>query len=178
MLRRACDTAAMSELVDRLAAGAADLESLRPAVVAGEPWPLSEAYGAEPESDWGPKEVLAHVLEMLPYWRTQVDAVLAAPAAGPPPPFGRVSTDPTRIARIGADRRLPAGELLDRIAVEAAAVGRRLAALAPDELARMGVHTRLGEMTVAAMVERFTVSHIEEHAAQLREVVGRARSGR
>jgi hypothetical protein len=173
MLRRACDTAAVVELIDRLAAAAADLEALRDAVVDGEPWPLSEAYGVEPESDWGPKEVLAHVAEMLPFWLGQIEGILATPAADVAPPFGRVSTDPNRIARIGADRTLAAGVLFDRAAQGAAAVQRRVGELGPADLARTGVHARLGEMTVSAIAERFIVGHLEEHVRQLDEVLGR-----
>jgi hypothetical protein len=163
----------MDDLIGRLGAAAADIEALRPGVVAGEPWPLSDAYGTEPESDWGPKEVLAHVEEMLGYWLGQVEAILAAPAVDGAPAFGRVSTDENRIARIGADRLLPADELLDRVATAARVGGARMATLTPDEQARIGVHPRLGEMTVAAILERFLVGHLEEHVRQLREVVGR-----
>ena len=149
------------------------MESLRPRVVAREPWPLSDAYGAEPESDWGPKEVLAHVAEMLGYWLAQVDAIVAAPGGDSAPPFGRVATDPDRIARIGEDRRLPADELFDRVAAAASDVGRRMVTLSPDELARRGIHPRLGEMALPAIFERFMVSHLEEHVRQLSEVLDR-----
>jgi hypothetical protein len=164
---------ATTELADRLATATAGIESLRADVVAREPWPLSEAYGTEPESNWGPKEVLAHVAEMLGYWLAQVEAIVASPAGGEPPSFGRVATDPDRIARIGADRDLPAGELFDRIDAASADVQRRLAELSTDELARSGVHPRLGEMTVPAIFERFIVSHLEEHVRQLSEVLDR-----
>ena len=173
MLRRACDTAAVDELLDRLETAAAGLEKLRDRVVAREPWPLSEDYGTEPESDWGPKEVLAHVAEMLPYWLRQVDDIVAAPAADGPPAFGRVATDANRLARIGADRALPAGELLDRAAEGAEAVRGRLGGLSSADLARAGLHARLGEMTVPAIVERFIVGHFEEHVRQLDEVLAR-----
>ena len=174
MLRPACDTAAMQDLIERLSAAAAGMEALRGGVVAGEPWSLSEAYGAEPESDWGPKEILAHVEEMLEYWPRQVGGILAAPAADGPPGFGRVATDETRIGRIGNDRKLPAAELFDRIAAESRAVEATMASIGDQDQARSGVHVRLGEMTIPAIFERFVVSHLEEHVVQLREVVGRA----
>lgn len=176
MLRRACDTAAMDDLSQRLASAASELESLRGEVVAGEPWPLSDAYGAEPESEWGPKEVLAHVAEMLPYWFGQIEAILAAaPPPADPPPFGRVATDAARIERIGSDRRLPAGELFDRIAAAATDAAARTEALTPAELERRGVHVRVGELNVGAIIERFALSHLEEHVVQLREIVARPR---
>jgi DinB superfamily len=174
MLRRACDTAAVDELIDRLASAAAGMEALRGDVAAGEPWPLSDDYGTEPESSWGPKEVLAHVAEMEAYWLGQVEAILAAPPADGPPPFGRVSTDETRLRRIGDDRRLPADELFDRVAAGARDVEARMATLTPEERARSGVHPRLGEMTIPAILERFIAGHLEEHVRQLGEVADRS----
>jgi hypothetical protein len=94
--------------------------------------------------------------------------------APPPPPFGRVSTDPVRIARIGEDRRLPTSELFDRIAAGARDVGSRMASLTPEDQGRSGVHVRLGEMTVPAIFDRFMIGHLEEHVTQLREIVNRA----
>ena len=161
----------MDELHDRLATAAAGMEALRGRVVAGEPWPLSDDYGTEPESSWGPPEVLAHVAEMLPYWLGQIETIVAAPE-GEVPSFGRVATAANRLARIGEDRKLPVGELLDRVAGAASTAGRRLAELTPAEAGRHGVHERLGEMSLPAIVERFVVGHLEDHVRQLDEVVG------
>jgi hypothetical protein len=162
----------MDGLSDRIGESRAALGRLRPAIEAGEPWPLSVAYGAEPEADWGPKEVLAHVAEMAPYWLAQAESVLAAPLEpAEPPPFGRIATDPARIASIGRDRALPAGELLAAIDAGLADVLTRLAALSPAERARRGVHPRLGEMTAEAILERFVVGHLEEHVRQLEEIL-------
>jgi hypothetical protein len=163
----------MDDLPDRLAASRRNLEGLRPSIESGEPWPLSTAYGAEPESDWGPKEVLAHVGEMAPYWLGQVEAILGAPAGPEPRPFGRVATDPTRIDRIGRDRERPAAELLAEIDAGLASVAARLPALTAADRARRGLHPRLGEMTVEAIVERFVVDHVEEHVRQLEEILAR-----
>lgn len=157
-------------LEHRLEASRVAMAGLHAAVEGREPWPLSQAYGAEPESDWGPKEVLAHVAEMVPYWLGQIEAVLAAPADAVP--FGRVATDPERIDRIGRDRMLPAVELFDRIdgaLADAAALHGRLDAAAR---ARRGTHSRLGEMTIDGIVERFIVGHLEEHVRQLGEILG------
>lgn len=162
----------MERLADRLTEGRAALDRLRPAIESGEPWPLSRAYGAEPESDWGPKEVLAHVAEMVPYWLAQAEAILAAPLdPAEPPPFGRIATDPARIASIGHGRTRPAIELLARIDAGLADVLARLDALSPAERTRRGVHPRLGEMTTEAVLERFIVGHLEEHVRQLEEIL-------
>jgi hypothetical protein len=106
---------------------------------------------------------------MAPYWLSQVEVVLAG--SPEPVPFGRVATDPERIDRIGRDRNLPAGELFDRIDKGLAAVGVRIAEFEPAERARRGRHSRLGEMTVEGLVERFVVAHLEEHIRQLEEIL-------
>lgn len=162
----------MDELAQRIEAGRAALLGLRDDVERREPWPLSKAYGAEPESDWGPKEVLAHVAEMAPYWLNQIETILAAPA-GAPPAFGRVATDPDRIERIGQDRSLPAGELFQQIDRALADVVARFRRLDPAEQTRVGVHVRLGEIAIPTIFDRFIVGHVEDHVRQLQEILAR-----
>ncbi|HEY8988022.1 MAG TPA: DinB family protein [Candidatus Limnocylindrales bacterium] len=162
----------MDDLAGRLRDAGSQLLALRAPLVAGEPWPLSAAYGTEPEADWGPREVLAHVNEMLPYWATQIRIILAGDPAEVTP-FGRVSTDPTRLDRIAADRQLSVGDLLDRIAPGLAIVEDVLSGLTPDDLERRGLHSTRGELTVGASADRFLVSHVAEHVEQLQAILTR-----
>jgi len=161
----------MPALAARLDAATAAIEGLRVDVEAGDPWPLSPAYGSEPESDWGPKEALAHVAEMLDYWQAEIDRILGG--GQEPVPFGRVSTDPARIERVGRDRLQPTSELFDRLAAGADRLAARLQTLAPGDLVRHGLHPRLGEMTVDRILDRFLVGHLEEHVSQLRDILDR-----
>jgi hypothetical protein len=170
MLRLACDTAAVDELLERLRSATTSMSRLRDRVEAGEPWPLSRSYGAEPESSWGPPEVLAHVAEMIPYWLGEIDRIVSGDPAAPVP-FGRVATDPDRIERIGRDRELPFGELFDRIERSSNDAANVIATLSPAERARVGSHPRRGEMSVSDSFEQFIVRHLEEHVEQLEDVV-------
>jgi hypothetical protein len=159
-----------TRLLDRLTTASAEFAAFRPSVEAGEPWPLSLAYGTEPESDWGPKELLAHTAEMLDFWPAEIDKILRG---GPDPvPFGRVSDDPERIGRIGRDRSLPTGELFERIAASVGRLDARIRSLPAADAARVGLHTRLGEMTIGRILDRFLVGHLEEHVEQLRAILG------
>ena len=180
MLRPACQTGAMTngsapslgtrELAERIRRAGQDIADLRGPLEAGEPWPLSEDFGTGPEATWGPPEVLAHVEEMLVYWTRQVGIILAGDPASPTP-FGRVATDPDRLARIGGDRKMGTGPLLDRVAVGIETASSRAATLTAAEAGRVGIHPIRGELTVAAAIERFLVTHLEEHVAQLREIL-------
>jgi hypothetical protein len=160
----------MDDLARRLRTSGLQLLDLRGPLVAGEPWPLSVAYGTEPEADWGPREVLAHVNEMLPYWATQLRLILAGDP-GEATPFGRVSTDPERLARIAADREMRVGDLLDRIAPSLAIVEDLVAGFAPADLERRGRHPARGELTIGAAADRFLVMHLVEHVEQLRTIL-------
>jgi DinB superfamily len=158
---------------ERLAASRRAYEGLRPRVAAGEPWPLAVAFGTEPEASWGPREVLAHVAEMLPYWLGELERIVEG--APGPVPFGRVSEDPVRIGILARDRTLPLRVLFDRIDAGLAAWSARLDTLTPEERAMVGLHPRLGEMSVEQLPEQFVVGHAEGHIQQLEETLAAPR---
>jgi hypothetical protein len=167
------DGPALEPLADRLEAAVGDLARLAPAVQAGAPWPLADVFGIEPEASWGPPEVLAHVAEMLPFWLGEMERILEGPAGGPVP-FGRTQDDAVRLAVIGRDRTVPARELFARITADGGRVAGRARELSGAEAARTGLHPRLGEMTVGHVLERFVVTHVEDHVRQLADALGGA----
>jgi DinB superfamily len=168
--------AAMTEILDapeqigRMAAATAVIASLRGPIAAGEPWPAGPVSGDGPEAEWGPPEVLAHTAEMLQFWLGEIERVLAG--SEEPVAFGRVSTDPLRTQSIERDRSLPTGELISRIQSSVARYAARLPELSAAQWQKRGLHPRLGEMTVQAMLERFVAGHLDEHAVQLRAALG------
>jgi hypothetical protein len=155
----------LDDQIERLTRAHATFAALAPAVDARRPWPLSEQFGTEPEASWGPQETLAHVAEMLPFWLGEIERIVDA--GGAVVPFGRIADDELRIGVIGRDRSLPPRALFDRIAASVALVGRRLALLDEPAAAMRGSHPRLGELTVAEIVDRFMGNHLAEHATQL-----------
>jgi hypothetical protein len=153
--------------------GARDrLVALRPRVDAGAPWPLSDDYGAAPESTWGPLELLAHAEEMLPYWMREIDRILAG--GDGPTPFGRIATDANRIDTIGRDRNLPTAELYARIDRDATTAAERFRSFGTTEWSALGLHPARGEMSVAAIAENMIVGHLEGHVDQLESILAAA----
>ena len=112
---------------------------------------------------WDRGQVLAHVAEMLPYWAQQAELI----ASGREVEFGRVKGDPDRIGAIERDRREDPDRLLARVDEGVAVVLALLDRLDDQTLAATGRHQTLGEMTVAEIIDRFAVAHLEEHADQL-----------
>ena len=170
MLRRSCQTGGMDDLARRIRDAGTALLDLRDALVAGEPWPLSDDWGHTPEAEWGPREVLGHLNEMLPYWTDQLELVLAGDPATAVP-FGRVATDQSRLDRIDADRAKPAGVLVDEIGRGLDRVLSFLDGLSPADAGRLGAHPTRGAITIRESAERFFVTHLEEHVDQLRRTL-------
>ena len=167
----------MSEDIDRLRAARAAYTDLAPRVAAGEPWPLATVFGAEPEASWGPREVLAHVAEMLPYWLGELERIVDGADGGGPVSFGRNADDPVRIGYIERDRSLPLRVLFGRVDAGLRDWGDRLTTLTADEGSRPGRHPRLGEMPASGIMDRFVVGHAEEHVAQLEDLLARVAPG-
>ena len=156
-------------LIDRLRAGTDALKATRSAVEARGPWPLATMIDHSAEARWGPPEVLAHISEMVEYWKGELERVVAGRPE--PVPFGRLATDPVRLAILERDRSLPTRELYDRTVGALERLERRLAELTPVELGRRGLHPSRGVMTAAQIPERFVVGHLAEHVAQLESLL-------
>ena len=157
-------------LAVRLEGAIADLLALRPRIEAAAPWPLAELYGTEAEASWGPPELLAHLDEMLPFWLGEAELILDGPADAPVD-FGRVAADTVRIGIIGRDRTIPLRELFARLSADGARVAARMRGMSDDDAARVGRHPVRGAYTVAGMLERYVITHLEEHVIQLQEIL-------
>jgi hypothetical protein len=123
---------------------------------------------------WEAGQVWAHLAEFPGYWVGQIRTLLAARAAGAaePIPFGRTKADPSRAAAIEARRRDDPAALLADVRAGIAAARALCAAFSLHDWSALGAHLVRGPMTVSAMVERFIVDHLEEHATQLDELAG------
>jgi hypothetical protein len=155
--------------LDRIADAQAGYAVLQARVAGAEPWPLAVDFGTGPEASWGPREVLAHVAEMLPYWLGELERVVAG--APGPTPFGRIADDALRLGLIERDRTLPLRVLFGRIEVGLRDWANRVAALTEEERAALGLHGTLGEISANAFLERFVLGHAEGHIAQLEDIL-------
>jgi hypothetical protein len=162
----------ITEAATRLEAARAAMQALRDAVLAGASWPLAEDFGTGPEASWGPREVLAHLAEMLPFWLGEFERVAEAgrpPAA--PHPFGRTAGDAMRLGILERDRTLPLPELLARVDVGIDRWLARLPTVTPEEGSARGLHPRDGEVPATWIRDRYVIGHLEEHVTQLDEVL-------
>lgn len=132
---------------------------------ANPPAGLTDADPATGER-WDAGQAWAHLAEFVPYWLHQVDRILADGGTAATP-FGRTKADPGRIGAIEAGRRESPHAQMAGLAVALELARRQLALLDQAAWDALGVHPTLGPMRVAGIVDRFLVSHLEEHAEQL-----------
>jgi hypothetical protein len=158
------------DLDRRLAAASHRLADLGERLERGGPWALAERFDHSPEASWGPRETLAHLEEMLPFWLGEAERILDIEDGSAT--FGRLATDDVRLALIGRDRQLPMRELVARVQVGIERWRRRWAELDPASRSRSGTHVTQGVLSVADIATRFAVGHLEDHLDQLAAALG------
>jgi uncharacterized damage-inducible protein DinB len=117
------------------------------------------------ENEWSAMQTLGHMTEMIPYWLHHCRALIAATDALPS--FGRTPGSPERLAGVAHGAAAAPDALLAQLRREVQAAAATIRGLSPDEREKKGLHPGRGEMTVADVVERFVVSHAEEHLTQV-----------
>lgn len=120
---------------------------------------------------WDRGQVWAHMVELVNYWVDQIRLVIEA-ESDEPVPFGRVKTDPGRIAAIQAGRHHPVTAQWEELETEIGDLKAFLTSMKDEEWDRTGEHPTLGTMTVPQMVEDFLLEHLDEHATQLESLAG------
>lgn len=125
------------------------------------------------EERWEAGQVWAHLAEFPAYWLAQALSVIESSSDGAIP-FGRVKTDPDRIAAIERDRHADPQALLARVRSALEDVSDAARSWEQEAWRARGSHPTRGAMSVERIVEEFIVSHLEEHADQLDLLAGEA----
>jgi len=142
-----------------------EVEKRLDALAAATPTGLTEPDPGGTER-WEAGQVWAHVAEFVPYWQGEVESVIGS-YDGDPVPFGRTKEDPARLAGIEMGRHEAVRQLKERVHEGIDELKRYLAARTSAEWNAVGRHPLRGEMDVEAIIGRFVVAHLEEHAEQL-----------
>jgi hypothetical protein len=122
---------------------------------------------------WDADQVWAHLAEIGDYWRAELDRVVVAGRTDPVP-FGRVKTDPARIAAVEAGRHRPVAANVDDARRALSALRAYVAGLSEADWTRVGRHQTLGDMTIERQLEEFHIGHVEQHLDQLDGLAPRA----
>ena len=153
-------------LAARISVAIAAIVARAEAITAAAPLPPHARLGHD-EDAWGPREILAHVAEAVPYWHGEIARILAGDPADGPASFGRTADDPVRAGILVRDRTLPAFVLLDGLGRDGAALTARIRRMTAGELDRVGRRIGTGDTMVEALIEATLAGHLEGHVRQL-----------
>lgn len=144
------------------------LEAVEARLAALAAWPVPSMptdADAGGEERWDARRVWAHIGEFGDYWIDQLSGVLTSDEETPS--FGRVKSDPARVAAIETGKSEPVDEHLARARAAMARVRALLSLLDAKTWKRQGRHPTLGLMDVERQLDEFLIGHWEQHAAQL-----------
>ena len=115
---------------------------------------------------WDAGQVWSHLAEILWYWLGEARMLVAARPTEPVP-FGRVKSNPGRIAAVEEHRHDPPAANWARLTPAIAELRAFLESSTPETWAIHGRHEARGVMSMERIVDEFMVGHLEEHADQL-----------
>lgn len=130
----------------------------------------SNVLYAEPEpNEWPVMSILAHVVELMPYWAKQ--ALEVSRRSADSQPFGRTHDDPDRIGAVQQHGRDSLDSMLPRVQTACAEAVDLLRQIPQDRWTRTARHANRGDMSVEQIVDQFLVNHVEEHLTQARAAI-------
>ena len=125
--------------------------------------PLNEAQlrFRPQDKEWSIVENIGHLIDIDRLYVARVDLMLSSER----PQFAPFTPDDQ--VRAGGYQAKPLADLLATYSELRQATVAGLSTIAPDELTRVGIHARFGEITIARLVE-ILVNHDEVHYTQMR----------
>ena len=129
--------------------------------------PADVLYREPGPGDWPVMSTLAHIAELLPFWAHQAESIARHPGSA----FGRTHDDPGRVGAIEQHGHDSIEAIAPAIRASLSEAVTTLRSLPPDAWTKTGQHSTRGEMSVADVVDRFLVSHVEEHEAQISQTL-------
>jgi uncharacterized damage-inducible protein DinB len=136
--------------------------------------PAQTLYAEPAPSEWPVMSILAHVVELMPYWAQQ--ALEVSRRSADSQPFGRTHDDPDRIGAVQQHSHDTLDSMLPRLQTACTQAIEALQHIPPEGWKRTARHANRGDMSVEQIVDQFLVTHVEEHLAQARAAITAAAS--
>lgn len=130
--------------------------------------PLDGLTTPDPKTQerWEDGQVWGHLSEFVDFWIPQVQKVIDN-FQGDPVPFGRDATDTRKADSLEAGKTTAPEVSWARLQDDLVRLRQFVASFDQRAVDAKGLHRTIGVMDMNAMMERFLVGHLEEHAEQL-----------
>jgi uncharacterized damage-inducible protein DinB len=131
----------------------------------------SKLYQSPAENEWTIMQILAHIVEFMPYWAGEIEKVLAEPGCS----FGRTHEDIGRLQGISEHEMDSLNKIKVALPGSYARLDEVLGKLQDSDLEFTGKHVRYGEKSIGWLIDDLIVDHLSGHVEQLKsslELVG------
>ena len=127
--------------------------------------PLNKLYQAPTEDEWTIMEILAHLVELMPYWADEVAKLVAQPGQN----FGRLSQQEERLAALRDHGHDGLEQVKAALPKSYRCLDQALSHLQGSDLTLTGHHMIFGERTLAWFIDELIVQHVHNHIVQMQE---------
>lgn len=124
----------------------------------------AKLYQSPAENEWTIMQNLAHIVEFMPYWATEIEKLVAHPRQN----FGRTAQHEDRLRAISEHGSDSLEQIKAALPGSYGRLEEMLSKLKDSDLALTGHHSRYGEKDLEWFIEDFVTGHLRGHLGQIK----------
>ena len=127
----------------------------------------SKLYESPAENEWTIMQNLAHIVEFMPYWASEIEKLVAEPGSN----FGRTPEDVGRLQGISEHEMASLSKIKQALPGSYQRLDEVLRKLKDSDLELTGKHVRYGEKPLDWLIEEFLTNHLKGHVEQIKSSI-------
>ena len=124
-------------------------------------------YQSPAENEWTIMQNLAHIVEFMPYWASEIEKLVAEPGSN----FGRTPEDVGRLQGISEHEMASLSKIKQALPGSYQRLDEVLRKLKDSDLELTGKHVRYGEKPLDWLIEEFLTNHLKGHVEQIKSSI-------
>ena len=126
-----------------------------------------QLYQSPAENEWTIMQNLAHIVEFMPYWASEIEKLVAEPGSN----FGRTPEDVGRLQGISDHEMASLSKIKQALPGSYQRLDDVLKNLKDSDLELTGIHVRYGEKHLDWLIEEFVTNHLRGHVEQIKSSI-------
>jgi len=130
-----------------------------------------QLYVTPAKDEWSIMQNLAHILEFMPFWGSEIAKLVAQPGQN----FGRTMQNEGRLGFIEAHKHDTIPQILAAFPASQAQLEEALDTLTDRDLFLTANHSKYGEQSLEWFINEFVCQHLKDHVEQLETCIAEVR---
>ena len=124
-------------------------------------------YQSPTENEWTIMQILAHIVEFMPYWAGEIEKVRIEPGST----FGRTHEDVGRLQGVSRREMDSLSNIKATLPGSYARLDEVLGKLRDSDLELTGKHVRQGEKSIGWLIDDLVTNHLSGHVDQIKSSI-------